>query len=884
MSVTLTIDGRQTTVPDGTLLVEAARQIGIEIPVFCYHSKMEPVGMCRMCLVTVGTPEKDRDTGKPKVDEAGNPVIGWLPKPQTACTVVVSEGMVAITDTEEVAADRKAVLEFLLTSHPLDCPVCDKGGECPLQDLTFRHGPGVSRFIYADKHHGLKHYPLGNLIILDQERCIMCARCTRFQDELADDPVLAVENRGRDAMIVSYSDPPFDSHYSGITTDICPVGALTSRDYRFHLRPWEMQAVPSLCNLCSVGCNTILNVARNKIQRIMPRQNEAVNEIWICDKGRFAHHFHESQDRLMTPLVRRDGQLVEASWDEALDYVAQRLKAIKEDAGAKAIGGIAGAHLPNEDLYLFQKLIRQAIGSPNVDHRVGLNAAMDDDTAQVAGVGVGTDLGRLGADTSILVLGCDLDEEAPVLYLRVAGAARHGTTLINAGGRPTKLDRVAGQTLRCHYGSLAHLVLGMLHVFLFEEMEDGRRLTGNEMLARLDGLDALREKVQPWTPERAASVTGLTAGAIRQAAQAFGQAKNGIILYGMEAGADPALTAAMQNLVLVAGFAGRPNNGLLAVLPHANSRGAADLGLVPHRLPGYVPAPEQGLNAEQMLAGQVKALLIAGADPLATRPRAKEIELLVVQELLPTATTQQADVVLPAAALAERDGTFTNGERWVQHFSPTLPVVGQTRPDWVIIRHLGALLGTDWPYASTAGVLAEMAETIPLYRGMNYERLTRPIPLSRRMSHYIYAGMSFQAEAHEGLQWPTVAEQKDQKLPLTWVDPGEPDTADGLTLVAPRVLYDGGTLLHQNPLLDRQFVSPSVRLSPADAGRLAVEAGQQVELSRNGHNVQLGVEIDDSLPEGVVAVARNLPGWPAEALLGEQKVFGPVTITSIADE
>ncbi|MEM7348355.1 MAG: 2Fe-2S iron-sulfur cluster-binding protein, partial [Chloroflexota bacterium] len=305
--VTLTIDGVEVTVPKGTYIVEAAKRINKEIPVFCYHAKMDPVGMCRMCLVEVGTPGINRATREPELDEDGNPIIRFFPKPMTACTTTVSEGMVVKIDSESALEDREAVLEFLLTSHPLDCPVCDKGGECPLQDLTIRHGPGKSRFDYGDKQHFPKKHPLGDMIVLDMERCIVCARCTRFQDEIAHDPVLAIEERGRYAHIVSYSNPPFDSHYSGNTTDICPVGALTSRDFRFGARAWELTNVPSVCNHCGVGCNTVLSTRTGEIKRIMPRQNEAVNEIWICDKGRFGHHFNGSPNRLTTPLVRKDG-------------------------------------------------------------------------------------------------------------------------------------------------------------------------------------------------------------------------------------------------------------------------------------------------------------------------------------------------------------------------------------------------------------------------------------------------------------------------------------------------------------------------------------------------------------------------------------------------
>ncbi len=308
-TVTIYIDDVAHQVPKNANLVDAAKMLGNDIPVFCYHPKMAPVGMCRMCLVELGAVQVDKDTKQMQLDAAGKPVVRWQPKLATACTTTVSEGMTVRTTTQQVTDARDDIIEFLLTSHPLDCPICDKGGECPLQNLTLRHGPGASRFAYDDKMHLAKHYPLGDLIYLDRERCIQCARCTRFQEEVVGDDVLAFHERGRRLQIVTVSDPEFDTYFSGNTTDICPVGALTTADFRFGARPWELTEVPSICPHCPVGCNISASTRQDRdfggkvmIKRIMPRQNESVNEIWICDKGRFGHHHSRSADRLMQPL------------------------------------------------------------------------------------------------------------------------------------------------------------------------------------------------------------------------------------------------------------------------------------------------------------------------------------------------------------------------------------------------------------------------------------------------------------------------------------------------------------------------------------------------------------------------------------------------------
>jgi NADH-quinone oxidoreductase subunit G len=872
--VTLKIDDVDVSVPKGTLIVEAANQISREIPVFCYHSKLDPVGMCRMCLVTVGTPGRDRATGQPELDEAGNPIIRFFPKPMTACTTPVSEGMVVITQSEESLADREAVLEFLLTSHPLDCPICDKGGECPLQDLTYAHGPGRSRFSYNSKHRGEKSVPLGDLIVLDTERCVICARCVRFQDEIAGDPVLAIEERGRDAKIVSYSAPVFDSKFSGNTTDICPVGALTSRDFRFGARVWELTNIPGICNFSPMGANTVLGTRLGQIKRIMPRQNELVNEIWISDKTRFGHHFNGSPNRLTMPLIKKNGEFQPASWGEALALVGEKFTAHKGH-----IGGIASAHLSNEDLYVFQKFFRQVLESNNIDHRVGLGSAIDDDLAYEVGVGVGTDIGRLRAGSVILNLGADLDEEEPILFLRVHQAARKGAHLINANGRWTKLDQAAQTNLRYRYGAATYLVLGMLAAIL----EDG--LENKDFTARLNGLDDLKTALKDYAPAKMAEATGLSEEDIRGAARVYAEAKNAVILYGAEAGNDPALKAALRSLALVTGHAGRADNGVTAVLPHANSRGAADLGVLPDRLPGYAPLEgKAGLSAKEMLAGGsgLKVFYIIAADVAAGSEAAKAAleaaEFVVVQDLFLTETAKLADVILPAKGVAERDGSYTNLERRVQAFDTGVPAPGQVWADWLITTAIAGQMGADWSYASADGVMAEITESVPLYRKMSFSNLLTPISVARQRSHYIYSGMSFTSDLREGLQWPTLAESFEATFDLDFVEPGSNPIEAEFILVAPRVLYDGGVLLAQSEMLQNHIEQPAATFTRVTADRLGLAKGDSVSLATPGGSLTLPVKIDYRLPENVVRVPRNLAGAPAEQLLAGNRVAIAVEI------
>jgi len=631
--VTLTIDGVSVSVPK---IVDAAKRIDNDIPVFCYHPKLKPVGMCRMCLVEVGRVMKDRATGQVVLDDAGQPKIGYGPKLETACTTPVEPGMVVVGASQKVTDARDDILEFLLTSHPLDflltshpldCPVCDKGGECPLQNLTLRHGPGKSRFIYDDKQKNDKHVPLGGpddaLIFLDRERCIQCARCTRFCDEIADDHVLGFYQRGRKIEIATFSEPGFDSKFSGNTTDICPVGALTTADFRFGARPWELTTSASICNHCPVGCNTTFSTRREAksggkqvIKRVLPRQNEQVNEVWICDKGRFGYHFVESPARLTAPLVRKDGKLVEATWDEALTRVAETLLTRVAEtlkAAGSALVGLAGGRLSNEDLFAFKQAVTGVGGKALLDAQLA-----GGELTTVVGVSVGTDLGQIGKGTAILVVATDLEEEAPLWWLRVKAAAERGATLIVANARPTKTDRHAKHVVRYDVGNAVSTVAGML-------------LEGSSEYAT----------------------------AFAQAENtAFAQAENALVFYGRE-GLDfagtQALAQACANLLIETKHVGRANNGLIGVWTSANAQGAAELGLT-------------AMPATPALLAAARAAWFMGTDPLGDG-RLTQNDLppfTVVQELFLTETAKAADVVLPAAAWAEREGTYTSGERRVQ--------------------------------------------------------------------------------------------------------------------------------------------------------------------------------------------------------------------------
>ena len=694
--VHLTIDDIPVAVPPGTLVWAAASQAGIEIPIYCYHPKMPPLGACRMCFVEI---EK-------------------MPKPpQTACTTPVSEGMIVHTKTDKVIKARKGTLEFLLINHPLDCPICDKGGECDLQDFTLRHGPGGTRFDLYKRHYA-KPIPVSDRVMLDRERCILCQRCTRFSSEISMDNGLVMISRGYKMEVGTAPDHAFDSIFSGNTVEMCPVGALTASAYRFKARPWELKRIPSVCNNCSVGCNARIDVRVDKVMRLMSRTNDAIDDGWLCDRGRWGFEFVNSAERLSTPLIRRNGQLQAATWSEAFFMIATRLQEISTKHGAKAIGGIGSTRTTNEETYLFQKLLRDVVGTPNIDHHHGYFPGPRDSMTGKPWM-MANSIAEIEQASHIVLIAADPYQRQPILNLRIKKAMKAGAKIYIVNANETELDRFAAQkiTVPAHGAGAAARML--LHTVVKQET---LKAPDEALRAKMSGEDAaIRSYTEAFGPEVTAQLHSL--------AHEIAGARGAIILYDEMATLEPGCTdlaADLQALAVVTANIGRPGAGVGPLFEDANSLGARDMGLLPDALPGYMPVTEAGLTYSEMLSSsQIKALYVMGANPARHLDSQKmpELEFLIVQDILLTETAKQADVVLPAVTFAEKDGSMTNLDHHVQAIRRALRPLPGAKTDWEILLEVARHMGRKWSYTSPQEILLEIAASNPLYAGLDWEEL-----------------------------------------------------------------------------------------------------------------------------------------------------------------
>jgi len=677
--IKLKINEREVQVPQGTLVIEATRRIGTEVPSFCYYPGLSLQAACRMCLVEV---EK-------------------APKLQTACTLVATEGMIVRTDTEQVRQARKYMLEFLLTNHPLDCPVCDKGGECELQDMVFRYGADSSRFIEEKIHRPEEKW--SELVYYDAPRCILCFRCVRVFDEGMDVKALGVGMRGANSVIIPNREDHLECEECGMCIDICPVGALTSGTYRYKTRPWEMAYVSTVCTHCSNGCKTTLSVRNHEILRSNNRDLSGINKDFLCVKGRFGFDFTSHPERIRQPLVRKGDKLCPVSWEEAAQAAATKLKAAHGAGGSDSIGFIGSNRTSNEENYLLQKLARMAFGTNNIDHHrtadyTGLITALGERAADSM-----LTMEQLYESKAVLLVGNDPTNQNPLVAWQIRSGIRHfGTKLFVINANDIRLKRKATQFVKVEPGQEAAVLKWLAH-------EEGQFSPG--LVEQLVLLKAALEAAGDVAVVFGAEISGAAIATL----VAFGSKLPGKTRY-------------------------------MALGDYANSRGAADMGVLPDRLPGYAyvgnphahesfeklwgcgPIPTKpGLTTPQMVeaaqAGKLQALYVVGANPLAHFDafgvgRGK-LDLLIVQEMFLTETARAADIVFPATSAYEKDGTVTNTSGEIQMLHKGAEVMGP-RSDFDLLRILSHQLekvglGKAFHYKNPAAVFEEIRKAVSGY-------------------------------------------------------------------------------------------------------------------------------------------------------------------------
>jgi NADH-quinone oxidoreductase subunit G len=862
--VVVEINGTEIVARKGELLIDAAERTGTYIPRFCYHERMRPVGMCRMCIVEV-------DTGR-------GPAL------QPSCMLECTPGMKVDTESDLTKKVQDGVLEFLLLNHPLDCPVCDKGGECPLQDQTMAYGPGESRMV-EEKRHKEKPIPISDLVLLDRERCILCDRCTRFAKEVAGDPLIHFIHRGNDTEINTFPDEPFASYFSGNTVQICPVGALTASTYRFKARPWDLETTESTCTQCSVGCRISIDSSRDQVQRFSGVDVDPVNWGWLCDKGRFSHEVVTSDERLGEPLVRQGDALVATRWADALGRAADALRG----ASPQSIGVIGGARLTNEDAYAWAKLAKGVLGTDNVDAQLGDGLPAE----VVLGLPRATIDQVCAPGGTVLLLGPDPKEELPVLFLRLRHAAvNDGVSLVEVSPRSTGLSPLAKASLQPRPGEAGELVRALVA-----------------------------------TTDTDKDIAGVPAAAVNRARGLIARSSGPLtVVLGRASLAETA-----DGIVAAAGavVAARPDARFLPALRRANVNGALDLGLAPGLLPGRVTLDEgrewfagawptvpatAGLDTAGILRaaadGRIDVLVLLGADPLADFPDLDLAEralagarTVIAVDTLLNASSRKADVVLAAAGFAEKAGTTTNIEGRVSALSQRVTPPGTARADWMLASELALRLGADLGFTNSADVLAEIGRVAPAHLGLTVDMVTAspdgvllPLPVET-VPAAADADAPVDPEVAEAVPETAVEVEGDDTAsedpevavpaePLTAPTPTlvtftagapvpvPPLDAYAFRLVATRKLYDQGTLVQAGSHLAGLAPGTTARINPSDADRLGVAPGDRVVLRSARTSLTLPVHPDTGVPRGSVALVLN----QADVRVGDLiAVDGPVT-------
>ncbi|MGK2943485.1 MAG: NADH-quinone oxidoreductase subunit NuoG [Desulfuromonadales bacterium] len=800
--VNLTIDGKQVTVSKTATIYEAAKAAGIHIPVLCYAKKLLPYGACRVCLV--------------EVEQMKGRLI-------PSCTTPVSEGMVVTTTSDEINKVRKTVLEFLLVNHVVDCPVCDKGGECDLQDLTYEFEVVTNRF--EGEKFDLPTDEVNPLIERNMNRCVLCGKCVRVCDEIVGYGSYSFINRGFETKIATAYDRGLNCEFCGQCLSMCPVGALLPRPFKFKARPWQLKEVDSVCGYCGNGCTVTLGVLNNKVETIRFNDKIGVNDGNLCIRGRFGYSYVNHEDRLTMPLVRKDGELVETGWDEALQVVADGLSKAQKGQG---VGIITGARLTNEELFVLKKVAR-TLGTENLDHSGGeCYKSVTEGLKETLGVAASTaTFPQIEKADVVLAIRSDFYETHPVVGMVVNQAIRrNGAKLLVLADKRGKLDKLPGARTLLSKPGLELDVLNAMAKVLIDE--------GLAQTEGVEGLAELKTALADFDPAQVAERSGVDVALLQTAARQLAGAKNAVILmaYGLPyQGFNKELATAAANLALLAGIPGRAGSGLYLCGEKANSQGAIDLGILPQG---------NGLGAQAMLSsaaeGKLDALYIVAEDPLSSYPdrdkvarSLEKVPFLVVQDLFLSPTAQQADVVLPAASFAEKNGTFTNAERRIQRVRQGIPSPGKARTDGAIFAALAGKLGNTLSFTGPAAIFAEIGKEVPAYAEFNFNEIGP--------QGVVWGGEILQPVSHK----------------VVTAGFGATVEAD-FKLVTGSALYHSGTVSTRAKGPIAVLPEPYVELSREDAKGLKVVDGDLVKVNGNGVELQLKVKVGNRLPKGVLFV------------------------------
>lgn len=847
--VGLIIDGEKVWVPEGSTVLDAAREISKDIPTLCHHPKLSVSGSCRMCLV--------------EVDQRGL---------QTSCSTIVQEDMVVHTETERVIAGRKQALKLLLSDHPLDCLTCEMAGNCKLQDYAYRYQ--VTGTEIEGRQRGYLDDDSNPFIYREFDKCINCTQCIRMCTEVQGIGALTVEGSGFFVKVTTEGDVPLQDSpcvFCGNCITVCPTGALTAKPSRGLARTWEREKTLTVCPYCGVGCAIYLETKNGRVVGVEPANGPA-NENLLCVKGRFGWDFIQHQDRLTDPLIRKDGELVPVSWEEAIRYTAKKLK----EYDSEALGVLSSAKCTNEENYLLQKFTRMVLGTNNIDHCARLcHASTVAALAEVFGSAAMTNsIAEIEDAKAIFIIGSNTTESHPVIGLRVKAAVRKGAALVVADPRGIELARWAeelgdrGVWLRQRPGSDVALLNGLLHVLIRDNLIDEAFVA-----ERTEGFNEVRELVKEYTPERTARITGIPEEKLVKAAHLYGEAETASILYAMgitqhTTGTDN--VAAIANLAMATGNLGKENAGVNALRGQNNVQGSSDMAALPNLLPGYrkVSDPtarkqfadawgledlpsEEGLTVVKMMeaahAGVIKAMFIMGENPMVSDPDTNHVrealnnlDFLVVSDIFLTETAMLADVVLPSASFAEREGTFTNTERRIQLIRKAIEPVGNSKSDWEIISDLAKAMGYDFAYENPKEIMLEIASLVPAYAGVRYQDL-----------------------GTQGLQWPVpyeghpgtnylhrdgFARGKGLFKAIDFIPPvEEPDENYPLVLTTGRILYHyhTGSMSRRVEALDWLVKEGYIEIHPERAKELGVTDGELVKVSsRRGEIVTRARVVD----------------------------------------